>query len=208
MGVMVGMHNTDIVRHLLCIISIILLISVTSVYATKAGIAQPEKILLVTVTYKDNALSVTDLKTTTGYISTPYIGSERVNLDKADMKVYSTTGDLIYNTSFYISNKKMVDILDEETGELGGGTIELNDVDFVVTIPYSKSMNRIEISSKYGTVAVVGSDLKGGKFNMDSEVVIPKYYKGGSVQKDKKMESLMSQIVNLIDAIFKQTGKK
>lgn len=205
---MVGMHNLAIVRHLLCIISVILLISVTSVYAVPKGAPSPEKILLITVTYNNNSLSVTDVKTTTGYISTSYMGSERVNLDKADMKVYSNTGDLIYNTSFYISNKKNVDILNEETGELGGGTVELNDVDFVITIPYSKSMNKIEISSKYGTISVEGSDLKGGKFNMDSEVVIPKYIKGGVVKKDKKMESLMSQIVNLIDAIYKQTGKK
>lgn len=205
---MVGMHNTTMLKHLLCIISIILLISATTVYAAKAGIVKPDKILLITVTYKDNTLSVTDVKTTTGYISTSYMDSERVNLDKADMKVYSSTGGLIYNTSFYISNKKNVDILDEETGELGGGTIELNDVDFVVTIPYSKSMNRIDISSKYGTVSVGGSDLKGGKFNMDSEVVIPQHIKGGVVKKDKKVESLMSQIVNLIDAIYKQTGKK
>ncbi|MEM2974531.1 MAG: hypothetical protein QW112_02820 [Candidatus Micrarchaeia archaeon] len=193
----------NILKYIACFTLFVLLLT-TFVYATPQKVKK-EKLIFITLNYKDNSLTVVDISSAMGYL--PAQGEPRPGIDKGALRIYSKNGMILYDSYFYIQNKRFIDILDEQTGELSGGFIEINDVDFTITAPYYSDVGRIVITSKYGTVTLTRSDLTGqGKFNMDKIASVPAYGKSKiNSNSEARGRSLLSQIMSILTTVYGYT---
>lgn len=168
----------------------ILLLSLFSIAEAK----QSEKVLFITLNYKDNSLNLADVSSGKGFI--PVFSEseycEKMNFDKASISVYSKYNELLYSSYFYIENKRFEDTINETTGEFSGGITELNDFEFVVIAPYSSDTDRIEITSGYDNVVI---DSVGKKYGSLKGMNIPTANEG------KKSKGLFVQIIEIINSI-------
>ncbi len=55
------------------------------------------------------------------------------------------TGEEVYSLRFDIPHSQFVDVSDPETGKLSGGEVELDRVDFALTVPYPDGSDHIVI---------------------------------------------------------------
>jgi len=149
--------------------SILLVLSAISV----SSAASTKDILFISLNYKDNSLSITDMASGKGFI--PSFSESRfeqdIGLEKASISIFSESG-LLYTSDFYIDNKRFMDIIDEQTGELSGGLIDLNDVNFTISVPYFKDMSRIEIDSDYNKIVL--TNVK-SKYDLTKKIDIPTF---------------------------------
>lgn len=134
---------------------VVFLILVLLMPAVMAKSLNPGKIIFIQFNYKDGAITVNDIASGKGFVpsfaESPF--EEYIGLERATLKIYSDT-ELLYESHFYIENKVFYDTMDEETGELTGGVLELNDIDLVVTAPYFKNMGKIKIYSNYNDIVL------------------------------------------------------
>jgi len=162
-----------------CIFCAFLMLSAMAFSA--ASDSKPEKIILLTLNYKDDALSVKDISWTRGFVPVFAESSTAENngIEKASIKIYSQKEKIIYESYFYVGNKRFQDSIDESTGELKGGIVELNDVDFAAIVPYLKEIGYIEIHSSYNDIELEYSKIKKAK-----ELKIPSA--GGTAHEGEK----------------------
>jgi hypothetical protein len=143
---------------LFSVLSILLTVALIS-SASAISDSKTEKLLFVSLNYKDSKITVNDISWSKGFYSEPYI-SPRISLEEAEIKIFDNKENLMHESKFYIENKRTFDRLDEETGELSGGTIDLNDVNFSVMLPYLDNMGSIEIYSNYNDIILQKSEMK------------------------------------------------
>jgi len=65
------------------------------------------------------------------------------NADKL-MVFYNKSGKKLTEEYFGIPRKVHFDYIDEKTGKLQGGTIRRDKIDFVLKVPYSQAMKKID----------------------------------------------------------------
>ena len=147
--------------------------------------SKTEKIIFITLNYNNNALSVKDIASGNGFIP-QFVDSnfeQSIGLEKADLEIFSVKNELLYQSNFYVDNKKFQDVLDGN-GELSGGLAELNNIDFVVTAPYFDEMERIEIHSDYNDIVL--SHVK-NKFDVAKTIKVPTF-KSDEKASEKKVK--------------------
>ena len=171
-----------------------------------AADSKPEKIIFATLNYNDNVLSVKGISWTKGFVPVFVESStaENIGMEKASIEVYSQSEELIYKSYFYISNKKYEDFIDKTTGEISGGIVELNDVDFAVTVPYPKEIGYIEIHSSYNDIELEYSKIKNAK-----ELKIPSFGEKDSGDEipenetdENQEKSLFLEFVGVMDSVY------
>ena len=151
----------------------LLLFSVFSVFLALSAICfshaqdHPEKMIFMTMNYKDNAVTVKDIAVGNGFY-TPFAEEENFNLDKCSLKVSDKSQEVL-STYFYVDNKRFEDIIDPETGDITGSMKELDDIDFSVIIPFYDP-ERIEIKCPANKIILNRRDI-----NLTKELYIPPY---------------------------------
>lgn len=102
-----------------------------------------DEILILNLQWKDESIFLNDFKTVVGRFKKKR-GVFADGKDKFFYRLYSNTNQPIYEDYFNIPQELHFDILDEETGELMGGSIKRSEVDFTIKIPLSdKSAQKI-----------------------------------------------------------------
>jgi hypothetical protein len=137
-----------------------ILLSISCISFVNAG-ENPEKIIFLTLNYKDNALMVKDIAWGRGFVPqfTESDFEAGLGLEKAALKIYSSENKLLYESYFYVENKIFQDTIDEETGELKGGILELDNVNLTVTAPYYDNIGKIEVHSEYNDIELEHVDI-------------------------------------------------
>jgi len=126
---------------------------------------KPQKMIFMTLNYKDNAVTVKDIAVGNGFYS-PFVEDDNLNLDKCSIKVFNDTE--IFSDYFYVDNKRFEDVIDPVTGDISGKMDVLNDADFSVIIPLY-DIKRIEINCPTNKI-VLDHDI-----NLTKPMVIPVY---------------------------------
>jgi len=136
-----------------------------------AADSKPEKIIFLTLNYKDNVLTVKDISWGKGFVPSfsESLLADNIGLEKASVEIYSEN-EISYASYFYVDNKRFQDSIDERTGEITGGLVELSDVDFTVIAPYLKKISYIEIHSSYNDIV-----LKHESIDKAKELKIPSF---------------------------------
>jgi hypothetical protein len=175
--------------------------------AAEAADSKPEKIIFLTLNYKDNALTVKDISWGKGFVPSfsESLLADNIGLEKASLEIYE--GNLSYSSSFYIDNKRFQDSIDEKTGEITGGLVESNDVDFTVIAPYLNKISYIKIHSSYNDIV-----LKHESIDKAKEIKIPSFGKNsGDVNETPENEtdgnsdqkkSFLLEFVGIIDSVY------
>ena len=186
-----------------------LMILSTAAFSVAAD-SKPEKIIFLTLNYKDNVLSVKDISWGKGFVPafSESLLAENIGLEKASLEIYSED-NLSYASYFYVDNKRFQDSIDERTGEITGGLVELNDVDFTVIAPYLKKISYIKIHSSYNDIV-----LKHESIDKAKEIKIPSFGEnfGDEIDENETPESetdetvqeksLFLEFVGIIDSVY------
>ena len=164
-----------------------------------------EKLLYVDMNYNDNAITVNKLSWGKGFYSAPYISPE-VNLEKAELKILDKKKNTLFSTEFYISNKRNIDIFNEETGEMSGGAVELDNIDFMVIVPYFNDMDSIEIHSNYNDIVLQHSDIKDikqVKIKRVGESASESEDESDKIRDNEKSKDFILSLVEVLGSIYK-----
>jgi hypothetical protein len=174
-----------------------------------AADSKPEKIIFLTLNYKDNVLTVKDISWGKGFVPSfsESLLADNIGLEKASLEIYSEN-EISYSSYFYVDNKRFQDSIDEKTGEITGGLVELNDVDFTVIAPYLKKISYIKIHSSCNDIV-----LKHESIDKAKEIKIPSFGKNsdngineneinetdGNSDQEK---SLFLEFVGIMDSVY------
>jgi len=175
------------------ILACAILLSLSCVSFVNAG-EHPEKMIFLTLNYKDNAVTVKDIAVGNGYY-TPFEENENFKLDKCSLKVFDEKE--IFSTSFYIDNKRFEDVIDPVKGELTGKMNEMNDADFSVIIPFYE-LKKIEIICPTNKI-ILDHDI-----NLTKPLVIPTYNSGAEPSADSADKDQSNQRDQIIDPVQAQ----
>ena len=177
-----------ILPNLFCIGLFLIIILSLSFIPIVSAMPTPKGIIFVKLNYNDDILTPVEMLSGEGFI--PEFGEGALKLEKCSVDVFSPSGKQLYSSMFEIPDKILYNILDEKTGEFtGGGIKELNDFDFMVTIPYFKNMDQIEIVCEKGDKNII---LNSKEFDKLKKADVPSFEKEkkDSEKKNSKVESI------------------
>ena len=199
-----------------------LLILVSLSFISIVSAENQQSLIFMTLNYNDNQVTVKEMALGNGFYM-PFAEDANVKFDKCTLKVYDKNGE-IFETFFYVENKRFEDITDPYTGEMSGAVQELNNVDFPVIIPYFRYLERIGINCPSNNIILNHTDItfkpliipaygqeNYGQGN-DAVVVIEdakadqidntNNYADNSSASNTKQKSFFLQLVEVIEGVF------
>jgi len=179
-------------------------------------------LIFMTLNYNNNQVTVKEMALGNGFYM-PFAEDANVRLDKCLLKA-SDKNEQIFETSFYVENKRFEDIINPYSGDMTGTIQELNDVDFAVIIPYFKALERIEITCPSNRIVLNRTNMNFKQFaisvygeernyEQSEEVVIEyqatqnntfksNYSSSTNTNSNEGKKSIFLQLVEVIKGVF------
>lgn len=193
-------------RFLFAILSIFLVISIAS-SASAISDSKTEKILFININYKDSEITVNEMAYGRGFVPNFEESSFRDAFKKAEIRLLDEDKEIIYSSYFFIENMRFQDFVDESTGEMSGGIVELNDINFTIITPYPNNLDSIEIYSDYNKISLknvkVVNEKKVAAFEPDNKEKVGKKSEDKTLEDDKEKKSLFLEFIGIFDDFYK-----
>ncbi len=101
-----------------------------------AGVSGP--VMILNLHFEEGEVTLNSFKVYNGRIHNKKLSSEKF------LSITDRSGKTFFTKAFKIPQKLHYDYMDTKTGELKGGELTRDKVDFIVKVPFSKNMKKIQ----------------------------------------------------------------
>jgi len=121
------------------IYTLVFIFTFSMVYTASCKTVQPDPVVIMNLHIKNGKITINSL-----YMAKVRLHKQAKRTRDNFMVFYNKSGKKFTEEYFEIPRKLHFDYIDEKTGKLQGGGIERDEVDFVLKVPYSQGMKKID----------------------------------------------------------------